>query len=60
LKAEHQLLLRGDDVISMGDNINSIKKTSLFSYEKIGLELNDEKSKRIYKSRQIMLVKTAK
>ena len=53
-------MLCGDDVMSMGDNINSIKKTLLFPCENIGLELNAEKSKHMYKSRQIMLIKTAK
>lgn len=60
LKAELQRLLCGDDITFMGNNINSILKTSLFPSEKISIELNAEKSKHICKSRQIMLVKTEK
>jgi hypothetical protein len=60
LNAEHRRLLCTDDVISMGDNIKCVLKNFINSFKKFGPELNAERSKHMYKSRQIMLVKTAK
>jgi hypothetical protein len=45
LNGTHQLLVYGDDVNLLGENINIIKKNALDASKKTGLEENSEKTK---------------
>jgi hypothetical protein len=52
LNAKHQLLLYADGVNLLGDNMNSVKKTTetlTDASKEVGLEVNAEKTKYMYK-----------